>query len=233
MLLEIKGLVAGYGKRKVLRGVSFEIAAGEIVALIGHNGAGKSTTLKSAFGLLQPEEGKITFDGTDIAGRRPAQNVMAGISFVPQERMIFPHLSVSENLELGAYASGHSNSLDEKYTLIHELFPPLQQRKTQRAGLMSGGEQRMLALAISLMQSPRLLLLDEPSLALSPLLVQRVMESVKEINKALGVAVLLVEQNVTHALSIADRVYVMRTGEIIANDVPANLLDGGKLWDLF
>ena len=234
MLLQVQGLVTGYHKKRVLHGVSLQVDAGEIVALIGHNGAGKSTTLKSIMGFMKADQGTIVYQGRSINNCPPDHNVRQGISFVPQGRAVFSDLSVMENLELGAYTLREDGGVvGNRLRQVFELFPILNERKWQKAGLLSGGQQQMLALGMALMLTPKVLLLDEPSLGLAPLLVQRVMESVQEINTRFGTAILLVEQNVKQALRISQRVYVMKVGQIALTDSAANVLNQEQLWHLF
>ncbi len=230
-VLEASDLVAGYGTKQVLHGVSLRVEAGEIVALIGHNGAGKTTLLKTLFGLLPVRGGEVRYAGRPITGRRAALNVRAGLSFVPQGHGIFTDLTVGENLELGGYSVGAADP--ERLAAIYDLFPILKERREQRAGTLSGGQQQMLALGLALVLRPKLLLLDEPSLGLAPVLVQRVLESVQEINRRFGTAALLVEQNVKQALRIAGRVYVMKVGQISLEERAEALLARRDLWQLF
>ena len=230
-VLEASDLVAGYGRKQVLHGVSLRVEAGEIVALIGHNGAGKTTLLKTLFGLLPALGGEVRYGGRSITGRRAALNVRDGLSFVPQGHGIFTDLTVRENLELGGYSVGAADP--DRLAAIYDLFPILKERQDQRAGTLSGGQQQMLALGLALVLRPKLLLLDEPSLGLAPVLVQRVLESVQEINRRFGTAVLLVEQNVKQALRIAGRVYVMKVGQISLEDRAEALLERRDLWTLF
>ncbi len=232
MLLEVKDLEAGYGRKKVVFGVSLGIGEGEIVALFGHNGAGKTTTLKTIFGVLKPMSGKVFFDGKDITHHTPSQSVKMGITFCPQERFVFPDLNVRENLELATY-SLEGGSHEERFEMIYRLFPILKEREKQIAGTLSGGERRMLSIGMMLLMNPRLMLLDEPSLGLAPFLVQQIMDTVKNIADELGVSILLVEQNVKQALRIANRAYVMKMGRIILEEDARKLLDRGEWWDLF
>ena len=224
-LLDVAGLSAGYHKITVLRGVSLHVGQGEFVSVIGHNGAGKTTLVGSILGIVPARSGQVRFGGQDIAGHAPAANVADGIALVPQERAVFPNLTVADNLELvgtrAALQSGYAGRLAE----VYELFPILQERGRQFAGTLSGGQQRMLAIGIALMQSPRLLMLDEPSLGLAPLLVQQVMERVQEINRRRGVAILLIEQNVRAALNACTRAYVMKLGQMVYDGPPAPLHD--------
>jgi len=208
-MLKITGLDAGYGKIKILHKVGIEINDGEIVSIIGPNGAGKSTLLKSIFGLVGHRKGKIIFKGKDLSKTSTSNIVRKGICYVPQGRSVFPSLTVKENLEMGAITrlSGVKKRLNE----IFDKFPLLKQRKNQKAGLLSGGEQQMLALGRALMLNPRLLLLDEPSLGLSPMIKQQIFEKILEINKE-GISVLIVEQNARMSLNMSDRAYVLETG---------------------
>lgn len=235
MLLDLRGVEGGYRKKTVLRGITLRVDAGEVVALIGHNGAGKSSTLKAIFGLIRVSRGQVVYDGTEITNRDPALNTLGGISFVPQGRSIFADLTVGENLRLGAYSlhRGSPGLIEERLEAVSGLFPILGERMRQRAGLLSGGQQQMLALGIALMQRPRLLLLDEPSLGLAPLLVQRVIDSVREINERFGTAILLVEQNIRQALRVSNRVYVMKVGQIAVEERSTTLLQQGEFWHLF
>ena len=232
MLLEVRDAVAGYGKKTVLRRISLEIAEEEVVAIIGHNGAGKTTLLRTIFGLLRLQEGQIRYRGARIDGRRPALNVREGIAFVPQGHGVFPDLSVRENLGLGAHAV-ETADLGDRLEAVLSLFPILRERDRQKAGTLSGGQQQMLALGMALVMRPKLLLLDEPSLGLAPFLVQRVLETVTEINRRFKTAVLLVEQNVRQALQIARRVYVMKVGQIVYTGDPESLAQTQRLWQLF
>ena len=232
MLLEVREVVAGYGKKTVLHGISLEVGEEEIVAMIGHNGAGKTTLLRTIFGVLHPREGEIRYRGARIDGRRSALNVREGIAFVPQGHGVFPDLSVLENLELGAHTVQKAEVAD-RLEAVFGLFPILRERHRQGAGTLSGGQQQMLALGMALVLRPQLLLLDEPSLGLAPFLVQRVLEAVVEINHRFKTAILLVEQNVKQALQIARRVYVMKVGQVVYTGAPESLAQTQKLWQLF
>jgi len=231
MLLEVKDLDVGYAKRVVVHGLSMAVEEGEIVAVIGHNGAGKTTTLKGIFGLLQPFRGEILYNGRDITGRAPADNVKDGITFLPQERFIFPELNVRENLDLGAYTV--EDEVESRLETIYELFPVLKEREWQRSSTLSGGERRMLGLGMTLITRPRLLILDEPSLGLAPVLVKSLLETLRQIREVLGASVILVEQNVKQALEVAHRVYFVKMGRIILEESGENLLQRGEWWDLF
>jgi branched-chain amino acid transport system ATP-binding protein len=223
-MLKVSDIHAGYGRIEVLKGVSLEASEGEVVCLLGANGAGKSTLLRVVSGLITPAKGSITFMGREITRKKPDDIVREGISHVPEGRQIFFGLTVQQNLLLGAYAHGSKRAeLDELYKGVFKLFPILKERFTGKAGSLSGGEQQMLAIARGLMARPKLMLLDEPSLGLAPLLVQNIFNIVKDL-RAAGIPVLLVEQNVAAALGIADRAYIMETGKIVSSGVGAELL---------
>jgi branched-chain amino acid transport system ATP-binding protein len=206
-----------YGSIEALKGISLEVREGEIVTLIGANGAGKSTTLRSINGLNHPREGKIVFQGTDVTSMPPHQIVKRGISQSPEGRKLFPRMSVIENLEMGAFQRTDRGEIREDMDRVYSLFPRLAERKTQKAGTMSGGEQQMLAIGRALMARPKLLLLDEPSMGLAPIFVEKIFEIVREINEQ-GTPILLVEQNALMALDTADRGYVLETGTIALAD---------------
>lgn len=212
-MLKINDMNVYYGAIHALKGISLEINEGEIVTLIGANGAGKSTTLRTISGLLKPKTGTIEFEGKNIAGM-PAQNIVkAGISQVPEGRRVFAEMTVMENLELGAFIRKDKDGIAKDLKMVFERFPRLEERINQQAGTLSGGEQQMLAMGRALMSRPRLLLLDEPSMGLAPLLIKEIFSIIQDINKA-GTTVLLVEQNANMALSIANRAYVLETGRI-------------------
>ncbi|CRK82550.1 ABC transporter ATP-binding protein [Neobacillus massiliamazoniensis] len=213
-MLQINDIHVYYGNIHAIKGISLEINQGEIVTLIGANGAGKSTLLKTISGLLKPKNGDILFEGQSVAGNVAQAIVKKGISQVPEGRRVFSNMSVEENLELGAYIRKDKQGIREDFDKVYQLFPRLHERRKQQAGTMSGGEQQMLAMGRALMARPRLLLLDEPSMGLAPLLVKTIFRIIKEINQS-GTTILLVEQNANMALSIADRAYVIETGKIV------------------
>lgn len=210
-MLEVTNLNAFYSNLHILWDVSLSVGDAEIVTLLGTNGAGKTTLVQSLFGFIPRIDGKVVFNGRDVTGMHPYDVVKEGLSLVPEKRELFPKMTVAENLEFGGYSrSGDARDLEE----IFELFPVLQERKTQLAGTLSGGEQQMLAIARALMAQPSMLILDEPSLGLSPLLVGNVLDTVARLNKD-GLSILLVEQNVEHALEISNRAYILENGRII------------------
>lgn len=213
-MLKIDNIDVYYGAIHALKGISLEVKEGEIVTLIGANGAGKSTTLRTISGLLKPKTGSITFLGQDIAGVRAHEIVKKGISQVPEGRRVFAEMTVMENLDLGAFVRKDKAGIQQDLKHVFELFPRLEERKNQSAGTLSGGEQQMLAMGRALMSRPKLLLLDEPSMGLAPLLIKEIFNIIVDINKS-GTTVLLVEQNANMALSIANRAYVLETGRII------------------
>ena len=234
MLLELTDVRASYGKKEVLSGINLAVKVGEIVALIGHNGAGKSTTLKTVHGLLATGGGHISFDGRPIEHRSVNQNVQTGISLVPQGRFVFSDLPAGENLEVAAFVlRAPAEEIRRRMGAVFELFPALAEKRLALAGALSGGQQQMLAIGMALMQKPRLLLLDEPSIGLAPFLVQQVMESVVRIRDTFKTSVLIVEQNVRQVLRISERVFVMKLGKIVLEAPSAELLSRQDLWDLF
>ena len=213
IMLKIDNIHVYYGAIHALKGVSLEVKAGEIVTLIGANGAGKSTTLRTVSGLLAPKSGAITFLGENIAGTPAHEIVKHGISQVPEGRRIFAEMSVQENLEMGAFTRKDKAGVEKDFEIVYNRFPRLKERRKQQAGTLSGGEQQMLAMGRALMSRPKLLLLDEPSMGLAPLLIKEIFSIIEDINRE-GTTVLLVEQNANMALSIAHRAYVMETGRI-------------------
>ena len=222
-MLEIKNLQVSYGAIPALHGISLSVKAGSIVTLIGANGAGKTTALKAISGLLKPKTGEILYEGKNIAGLPPHHIVKLGLSHVPEGRMIFTNLTVLENLQLGAYLDKDRRVIRRELEHVFGLFPRLQERQPQLAGTLSGGEQQMLAIGRALMGRPRLLLLDEPSLGLAPLLIKTIFEKIVEINREQGLTVLLVEQNANLALEISHFGYVLETGRIALSGESASL----------
>ncbi len=221
-MLEVNDIHTYYGNIHALKGISITVEEGEIVTLIGGNGAGKTTTLRSISGLIPPRSGDIIFEGEKISDSPAHELVYKGITMVPEGRGIFARLTVFENLDMGAYSLPDRSSFDDDLERVYQLFPRLKERRKQVAGTLSGGEQQMLATARALMAKPRLLLMDEPSMGLAPILVESVFETIIEINKN-GTTILLVEQNATVALAVADRGYVLQTGEIVLKDSAENL----------
>ncbi|MHB8835258.1 MAG: ABC transporter ATP-binding protein [Candidatus Methylomirabilia bacterium] len=224
-LLELRGVQAGYGAITALSGVSLAVGQGEIVTLIGANGAGKSTTLMSISGVLPARAGEILLDGQPIHRRTPGEIVRLGVVQVPEGRRIFPRLSVAENLELGAYCRNDPDGVLRDRAAVHALFPVLSERSRQMGGTLSGGEQQMLAIGRALLAGPRLLLLDEPSLGLAPLMVRQIFETIVRMNRERGTTILLVEQNAHLALQIAHRGYMLKTGRAVIEGTGADLLD--------
>lgn len=232
-MLEIKELETGYSKKQVIFGLSMIVRQREIIALIGPNGAGKSTILKAACGLIPIWKGEIRFNGTPINGRSPAQNIARGIAFSPQGNRVFPDLTVMENLEIGGFQLPR-NEAKERIEEIINLFPVLKERARQDASRLSGGEQQMLSLARALIPKPRLLMLDEPSLGLSPYLVKMVFEKISIINSVTGISMLVVEQKVREVLEICNRVYSLKLGKVVYEGSPKELMDDRmKLKQLF
>jgi branched-chain amino acid transport system ATP-binding protein len=219
-MLEINEIHSFYGNIEALKGISIVVEEGEIVTLIGSNGAGKSTTLRSISGLTPPREGSIKFEGRELGETAPQEIVRLGISQAPEGRRCFPRMTVKENLELGAYL--RNDAIDDDLGRVYDLFPRLKEREKQKAGTMSGGEQQMLAIGRALMAQPRLLLLDEPGMGLAPILVERIYETIEEINDQ-GTTILLVEQNANSALDVSDRGYVLETGTVALTDKSSKL----------
>lgn len=230
MMLEAKGLIGGYGGADILKGVDIAVDEGEIVVIVGANGAGKSTAMKAIFGLVQVREGFVYLEENDITNQRPDQLVPRGMSYVPQERNVFPTLTVHENLEMGAYTRRDNwrPVLDQ----VYELFPPLKDKRRQPAGELSGGQRQMVAFGRALMTEPKLLMLDEPTAGLSPLVMQEIFERVIDVNKT-GVGILMVEQNARQALGIANRGYVLVTGQNRFTDTGKNLLANREVAESF
>jgi branched-chain amino acid transport system ATP-binding protein len=222
-LLKFENVHASYGAVLVLQGVTLEVAEGEVVALLGANGAGKTTTLRTISGLLRPSSGLVEFEGRRIDRAAPERIVQMGISQVPEGRQTFTEMTVIENLRLGAYTRRDSGAVKQDLERVYSYFPVLEERQKQQAGLLSGGEQQMLAIGRALMARPRLLLLDEPSLGLAPILVREIFEIIGKINREEGLAILVVEQDANLALGIAAHGYVLETGKISLHDTAANL----------
>lgn len=223
MLLEVNNLHVYYGHIHAIKGISLQVDQGEIVTLIGANGAGKSTTLKTVSGLLHPREGGVTLEGQPIDKIQPHEIAAMGIAHVPEGRHIFPRLTVEENLMMGAFTLTDRAVIDQQLELVFHLFPRLKERRNQKGGTLSGGEQQMLATGRALMMRPRILLLDEPSMGLAPVLVESIFDTIRDINKEQGTTILLVEQNALMALGLASRGYVLQTGEIVLQDSSSNL----------
>ena len=232
-LLVLSGLQAGYGRKHVVFDLDLHLRPGEIVTIIGHNGAGKTTTLKTIFGMLPPIGGSVTYRGHDVTRSTCRRNVLRGMSYIPAERFVFSDLSVQDNLRLGAMHEKSGAARDTRRNRVHEMFPLLRERAAQRAGTMSGGQQRMLSLGLAMMSNPTLLLLDEPSLGLAPALVAEIFDGVRRLADEEGLTVLLLEQNVGQALRIADRAYVMRAGRIILEETADEMRSRKDYWDLF
>ncbi len=227
-MLSVEGLGAAYGSLEVLHGISLSVSQGEIVALLGANGAGKTTTISAVSGLLRATKGRIEFEGRNITNVSPERIVGLGLVQVPEGRRIFPKLTVRENLDMGAFLTGDKKKKAERVEKAFALFPKLAERRNQLGGTLSGGEQQMLAIARGLMSGPRMLLLDEPSLGLAPIVVDRIFEIVQEIRNQ-GTTVLLVEQNAQRSLEIADRGYILETGSVVMEDRGRALLDNPKV----
>ena len=228
VLLTLEGVHTFYGRIEALKGISLEVREGEVVTLIGANGAGKSTTLRSISGLNQPRRGSITFEGRDITRRSPHEIVELGISQSPEGRRLFPRMSVLENLEMGAFQRKNKAEIKEDIERVYSLFPRLAERRSQKGGTLSGGEQQMCAMGRALMARPKLLMLDEPSLGLAPIFVEKIFEIIGEINEQ-GTTVLLVEQNALMALDASRRGYVLETGRVVLTDDAARLRDNEQV----
>jgi len=228
VLLNIKDLVVNYGQITALKGISLEIEEGSIVSMLGANGAGKTTTLKTVMGLLKPKDGSILYRGQDITLINPNAIVNNGIALVPEGRRIFPELTVEENLEMGAFLVDDKEAVKNSFDYVYNKFPILLERKKQMGGSLSGGEQQMLAIARALMSQPKLLLLDEPSMGLAPLIVEEIIEMIEQINKD-GTTILLVEQNANLALKISERAYVLEIGEIVLEGYSDDLISNEEV----
>ncbi|TDI83468.1 MAG: ABC transporter ATP-binding protein [Chloroflexi bacterium] len=230
--LKLDNVSTHYGPILVLRNMNIEIFPGEIVCLLGGNASGKTTTLRTIVGMVAPTEGKITLDGVEIAGLDTTEIVGMGISMVPENRRLFSRMTVRENLEMGAYLRKNGGSYQEDLDRIFELFPRVKERLNQRAGTLSGGEQQMVAMSRALMARPKVMLMDEPSMGLAPVLVQSTFEIIKEINRQ-GTTIFVVEQNANMALSIADHGYVLQTGRIVLADTAENLLNNKMMREAY
>lgn len=227
-MLEVKDLEVYYGMIQAIKGVSFEVNQGEVIALIGANGAGKTTILHTVTGLLAPKKGSVLFEGKDIT-KIPAHKIVSlGMAHVPEGRRVFADLSVYENLKMGAYTRKDKEEIEKSLDWVYERFPRLKERKNQLAGTLSGGEQQMLAMGRALMSQPKIILMDEPSMGLSPILVNEIFDIIQEVSKS-GTTVLLVEQNAKKALSIADRAYVLETGKIVLDGKAEALLNDDSI----
>jgi branched-chain amino acid transport system ATP-binding protein len=231
-VLELRNVSTHYGLIAVLREVNVEIRPGEIVCLLGGNASGKSTTLKTILGMVTPSEGEVLFDGEPISGHTTTDIVGRGITMVPENRRLFSRMTVRENLELGSYLRTDRDKVREDLDRVLELFPRVRERLTQKAGTLSGGEQQMVAMSRALMADPKVLLMDEPSMGLAPVLVDQVFQIIQDINK-LGTTIFVVEQNANMALSIADRGYVLQTGQIVLSDTAAALLKNPQMREAY
>lgn len=227
-MLEVKDLEVYYGVIQAIKGISFEVNKGEVIALIGANGAGKTTTLHTITGLLSPKKGHVVFEGKDIT-KMPAHKIVSmGMAHVPEGRRVFAELSVYENLKMGAYTRKDKNEIEESLANVYKRFPRLEERKNQMAGTLSGGEQQMLAMGRALMSKPKIILMDEPSMGLSPILVNEIFDIIRAVSES-GTTVLLVEQNAKKALAIADRAYVLETGKIVLEGNAKDLLEDDSI----
>jgi len=233
MLLQTRRLNIGYGDIQVLWDIEIEIDTGEVVALAGSNGAGKTTLLKSLVGVLNPISGQILFESRDISTLRPYQRVPLGISLVPEGRELFYWMGIEENIRMGAYSRLDSNGVEKDLEWIYSLFPILKERKHQQAGTLSGGEQQMGAIARGLMARPKLLLLDELSLGLAPVMIDRIIHAIREIHRLRQISILLVEQDVQTAFELASRGYVIETGKVVAADTSRNLLSDSHIREAY
>src|SRR5689334_7593922 len=221
-LLHLDNITTYYGKMRILEGISLEVEPGELVCLLGGNASGKSTTLKTTLGIVKPRAGRVLFDGEDVTGEKTSYRIGRGMAIVPENRRLFAPMTVRENLEMGAYL--HGGGTTEDFDRVYSLFPLLHTRRRQLAGTLSGGEQQMVAMGRALMSRPKLLLMDEPSMGLAPILVERNFEIIQQVHES-GVAILVVEQNANVSLSIADRGYVLQTGRIVLSGAASDLLE--------
>ena len=227
-LLEVQDIQVYYGMIQALKGVSFSVNEGEVIALIGANGAGKTTTLHTVTGLLRAKSGHIIYDGQDITKVPPHKIVTMGMAHVPEGRRVFANMTVLQNLKMGAFTRSDKNEIDATIEKVYKRFPRLKERQNQTAGTLSGGEQQMLAMGRALMSQPKIILMDEPSMGLSPLLVKEIFKIIRQVNRN-GVTVLLVEQNAQMALSVADRAYVLETGHVVMDGTGAELLTNERV----
>jgi len=231
-ILQLANIDTYYGGIQALKGISLHVDAGEIVTLIGSNGAGKSTTLKTISGQVKPKSGTILYNGEDITSKAPHETALSGVAHVPEGRRIFPKLTVKENLEMGAFSVKDKNVVKERMERVFHYFPRIKERLSQQGGTMSGGEQQMLAIGRALMMKPKILMLDEPSMGLAPIIVEQIFEIIKELNNE-GITILLVEQNAFQALNIADRAYVIQNGEITLSGLGKDLIDNDHIKEAY
>jgi branched-chain amino acid transport system ATP-binding protein len=232
-ILRINGLETGYGQKQILYGIDVKVQESEIVAIIGHNGAGKSTLLKALFGLIPVWKGEIWYDGREIQNWSPPEKVRKGIAYIPQGNRVFGELTIRENLEMGAYTLDGQVEVQKKIEEVYSFFPALKQRENQLAGTLSGGEKQMLALANILVLSPKLLLLDEPSLGLSPPLIREAFQKIVEINRIIGTTTIIVEQKVREVLKISQRTYLLKMGRVAYEGASSTLLEGDRIKEIF
>ena len=233
VLLDVQDLYAGYQKLDILKGVNLQVNPGEIVCVIGPNGAGKSTVFKAVYGFIEIRKGRTLFDGNDVTTYRPQEMLRAGVSIVPQLRSVFPQMTVIENLEMGMYLEKDNKQVRNRIDEIFDLFPRLAERKQQKAGTMSGGEQRMLEIGRALMYKPKLLLMDEPSAGLAPLITKMIFEQIEHLNRELGLTVLMIEQNARQGLEISDQGYVLQLGKNSFKGPSKELLDNPEVRQAF
>ncbi len=232
-MLKVSGLEAGYGRKQILYGIDLEAHTNEVVAIVGHNGAGKSTLFKALFGLIPVWKGSVHYEGRDITASPPSEKIQTGMAYVPQGNRVFGELSVRENLEVGAYTLDGRAEVEKKIAEVYSVFPALKQREKQLAGSLSGGEKQTLALANILVLSPKLLLLDEPSLGLSPPLVNEAFQKITELNRAFGTTVVIAEQKVREVLKITQRTYLLKMGRVAYEGSSAALLEGDRIREIF
>jgi branched-chain amino acid transport system ATP-binding protein len=232
-VLVIEKLRTGYGRKQVVFDVDIHVNEGEVVGVLGHNGSGKSTTIKAVLGILPAQAGRITFQGRDVTKAGSRSNVKAGMALIPSERFVFADLSVLDNLLLGGANEPDGDKRAKRLEMVYNLLPILKERAEQQAGTMSGGQQRMVSLGLALMSSPKLLMLDEPSLGLAPAVVEQIFTRVRQLADSEGLSVLLLEQNVGQALRIVDRVYVMRSGRVLLEETVEQMRARDSYWDLF